>query len=246
MSDSNQVRSPLIYGRVAGAVTTGASLSTSLLSAGIGAGVSLAAAGVSDWLNSIQLSHDADSATTEIANGLATQLQNLSAAYFAEPNVTCADQRAALDAFDQALVWFQSPAGCGNPAYGAAGNACISQRAFPGAKYSYIDDIRTPMANDPRLANAGCDTSADVILPTVSGGYADTGITAAGGSSATGQTAAQIAAAAVAATTTPATSPVVDSALAAATPSSTIFAGIPDSYVYIGAGIAAFLLLRSK
>jgi hypothetical protein len=212
--------------------------SASLLNAGIGAGVSLAAAGVADWMNSIQLSHDADSATTAIANGLATQLQNLSKAYFAEQNVTCADQRAALNAFDQAIVWFQSPNGCGNPSYGAAGNRCISERAFPGAKYSYIDDIRTPMANDPRLASAGCDTAADVILPTASGSYTDTGITAAGGSSTTGVTAAQIAAAAVAATTAPA--PTV-----AATPAASIIPGVPNSYLAIGAAVL-FLVTRSK
>jgi hypothetical protein len=215
--------------------------STSLLSAGIGAGVSLAAAGVSDWLNSIQLSHNADSATTAIANGLAAQLVNLSNAYFAEPNVTCADQRAALDAFDNALVWFQSPAGCGNPAYGAAGNACISQRAFPGAKYSYIDEIRTPMANDPRLANAGCDTAQTVILPTAAGGYAETGITAAGGSSTTGQTAAQIAASAVAAT-----SPTIAAPGTTVAATGTIIAGIPD-YITLGGGaLALYLFTRSS
>ena len=230
-------------GRMGNGATSALISSSSLISAGIGAGVSLAAAGVSDWLNSIQLSHDADTATTEIANGLATQLQNLSAAYFAEPNVTCADQRAALDAFDNAIVWFESPAGCGNPAYGAAGNNCISQRAYPGAKYSYIDDIRTPMANDPRLAGQGCDTSATVILPTASTGYANTGITAAGGSSATGQTAAQIAAAAVAATSQAITTPA--QSLAAATPTGTIIAGIPD-YLTIGIGaLGLYLVTRS-
>lgn len=229
-------------GRMMGSGASALISSSSLISAGIGAGVSLAAAGVSDWLNSIQLSHDADSATTAIANGLATQLVNLSNAYFTEPNVTCADQRAALDAFDNALVWFQSPAGCGNPSYGAAGNACISQRAFPGAKYSYIDEIRTPMANDPRLANAGCDTAADVILPTASGGYAETGITAAGGSSTTGQTAAQIAAAAVAATSPAIATP---SPLAAVTTTS-IIAGIPDSITIGGGAFLLYLLTRSK
>ena len=149
-------------------------------------------------MNSIQTSHNADTATTLIVNGLAQQLQNLLNAYMAEPNPSCADQRAALDAYDNAWLWLQSPQACGNPNFGQAGNACISDRA-PGGKYPWQSYYRDPIANDPRLAGAGCDTAQAVILPTVSGGYTDTGITATAGSSTTGQTAAEIAAAAVAA-----------------------------------------------
>jgi hypothetical protein len=189
------------------------------LSAGISAGVGLATAAVGDWLNSIQLSHNADSATTAIVNGLGTQLSNLDAAYLAESNPSCADQRAALDAYDQAWQWLQSPAACGNPSYGAAGNRCISDRA-PGGKYPWATYYRAPISSDPRLIAAGCDTSAQVILPSLSTGtYAPSGITASGSLD----------------TTAPGNSGAVASA--------PILAGIPDTYLYIGAAIALALLV---
>ena len=209
-------------------------LSFNPLTAGISAGVSLATTAASLWMNSIQLSHDADTATTQIANGLAIQFQNLLSAYMSERNPTCADQRAALDAFDQALQWFEGPTGCGNGSYGSAGNRCVSERATAGAKYSYVDAFRTPIANDPRLAGAGCDTGNLVILPTVSGGYQSTGITATGGSGTTGATAAQIAAAAVAATTAPGSMPVVATATAT-----------PNYLLYGALGLGAFLLAKT-
>ena len=150
------------------------------ITAGISAGVGLASSAIGNWMNSIQLSHDADTATTLIVNGLAQQLANLDAAYFAENPPSCADQRAALDAYDEAWAWLQSPAACGNPSYGRAGNACISDRA-PGGKFPWATYYRAPIANDPRLANAGCDTSQQVILPSLATGtYAPTGITAGG------------------------------------------------------------------
>lgn len=172
------------------------------LSAGISAGVGLATAAIGDWMQSIQVRNMGKSGATAIANAMATQLTNLRNAYLSEQNVTCSDQRAALDAFDAALIWFQSPAGCGNPQFGSAGDRCISERVNAGAKYSYVDAIRNPIASDPRLSAAGCDTGTAVYLPSLqTGTYQSTGITSTGGSAATGQTAAQIAAQAVAATT---------------------------------------------
>jgi hypothetical protein len=157
-----------------------AALAFNPLTAGISAGVGLASTAVSDWMNSIQLSHDADTATTLIVNGLATQLANLDAAYLAENPPSCADQRAALDAYDQAWAWLQSPAACGNPSYGSAGNRCISDRA-PNGIYPWQTYYRDPIANDPRLASAGCDTSQEVLLPSLTTGtYSPSGITAAG------------------------------------------------------------------
>jgi hypothetical protein len=207
----------------------------------VGAAVSLAAAGVSDWLNSIQLSHDADTATTEIANQFATQMANLDSAYLNTPNPTCADQRAALDAFDQAWAWVQSPSGCGNGAYGSAGNACISERA-PGGKYDATAANRDPIANDPRVASLGCDTSQQLLLPSGTSGFVATGTTAAGGNATTGQTAAQLAAAAV---TAAATVPVTTAAATpASTLTSTIIAGVPDLYVYGAAGLLLFLMVK--
>ncbi len=219
-----------------------AALAFNPITAGVGAATSLASAALSGWMNSIQLSHDADTATTLIVNGLAAQLQNLLNAYMSETNVSCASQRAALDAYDQAWAWLQSPQACGNPSYGSAGNACISDRS-PGGKYPWQTYYRDPIANDPRLANAGCDTGQDVILPSLSTGtYSDTGITSTGGSSTTGQTAQQIAAAAVASAATavtgmPASSP------SAITTTTVAGVAIPTAYLWVGAGLiaAAFL-----
>ncbi len=178
------------YRRLRGAAQ-GAGLS-SWASVGISAGVGLAATAISDLIQHNQMNNMGKSGATAVANAMATQLNALKAAYFAERNPSCADQRAALNAFDAALIWFQSPAGCGNPQFGSAGDRCIAERVNPGAKYSYIDAIRTPIASDPRLT--GCDTGTAVYLPSLeTGAYADTGITSTGGSSATGASAAQIA-----------------------------------------------------
>lgn len=206
-------------------------VTSALIGGGISAGVSLATSAVADWMNSIQLSHDADSATTAIVNGLATQLSNLDSAYLSESNPTCADQRAALDAYDQAWAWLQSPQACGNPNYGAAGNRCISDRA-PGGKYPWATYYRDPIANDPRVSN--CDTSQQVILPSVTtGSYAASNITASGGSAASGQTAAQLYQ--QASGTIPATA----SAPAA---TSSISAGIPTPVIIGGLLLIAFVL----
>lgn len=208
----------------------------------ISAGVSLATDAANIWMNSIQLSHDADSATTAIVNGLATQLTNVKNAYFAEANPTCADQRAALDAIDQGIAWLQSPAACGNPAYGAAGNRCISERAFPGAEYSYVDEIRTPIAQDPRLASAACDTSSEIFLPSLSTGtYQATGITASAGSASTGQTAAQIVAAAAA-------QPPLTAAPLTSNPTiaATVTAGIPTPVLIGGVVLVAVFLMSGS
>lgn len=153
---------------------------SSVATAGIGAATSLATSALAGWMQSIQVSHNADTATTLIVNGLATQLANLDAAYLADPP-SCASQRAALDAYDQAWAWLQSPAACGNPNYGSAGNRCISDRA-PSGKTPWQTYYRDPIANDSRLAGQGCDTSAEVILPSLATGtYSATGILSSGG-----------------------------------------------------------------
>jgi hypothetical protein len=204
----------------------GAAVAFDPISAGISAGVGLASAAIGSWMNSIQLSHDADTATTLIVNGLATQLQNLLNAYMAEPNPSCADQRAALDAYDQAWAWLQSPAACGNPSYGSAGNRCISDRA-PNGEYPWQSYYRDPIANDPRLANAGCDTSQEILLPSLSTGtYAATGITAAGD---------------LDTTTAPVTATPTSSTAAVATTTSNL---LSNPALLVGAGLLAVLLLK--
>ena len=194
----------------------------------ISTGIGLAVNGIGMWMNSIQLSHDADTATTLIVNGLAQQLQNLLNAYMALPTPSCQDQRAALDAYDNAWLWLQSPAACGAPIYGSAGNRCITDRA-PGGKTPWDVYYRDPIANDPRVAALGCDTGQAVILPTVQGGYQETSLTSTAGNATTGQTAAQIAAIANAALT---------SASATGLPAST--------YLFLGLGLAAAALLARE
>jgi hypothetical protein len=161
-----------------------AALAFNPVTAGISAGVGLATAAASLWMQNLQRAHDAATGTTLIVNGLEQQLKNLDAAYFSTPNRTCADQRAALDAYDQAWLWLQSPAACGNPQFGHQGNACIEDRA-PGGRWPWQSYYRDPIADDSQVA--GCDTGQEVILPSLATGtYQPAPLTSTGGSSSTG------------------------------------------------------------
>lgn len=139
--------------------------SSALLGSGISAGVSLASSAVNTWLNQINLAHDADTATTQIVNGLAPLLQTNVNAYLAGPR-TCADQAAAESAYLTAVQWLFSVAGCGNGAYGSAGNRCISDRFGPGgatdtnAKYPWASYYYTPIASDPQAASCAAQLVA--------------------------------------------------------------------------------------
>lgn len=133
------------------------SLGGALIGAGVSAGVSVATSAAALWLSSIQLSHQADTATTQIVNGLEPLLKANANAYAAGPG-TCVDQAAALAAYDTAIMWLRSPQGCGNGAYGSAGNRCISDRIGPGARFPWGQWYRDPIANDPRAA--GCVEAA--------------------------------------------------------------------------------------
>ena len=62
-------------GSSAGSLIGGALGVGSLATAGISAGVGLAVMGIQDWLGSIQLSHQQDTATTQIVNGLEPRLR---------------------------------------------------------------------------------------------------------------------------------------------------------------------------
>ena len=131
----------------------------------ISAGVGAANAAVNTWLNQINLAHDADTATTQIVNGLAPKLQALHDAYLAGPG-TCQDQAAAMAAYMTAVNWLFSAAGCGNGAYGSAGNRCISDRFGPGgptdinAEYPWAAYYYWPIANDPRAAQCAAQLAA--------------------------------------------------------------------------------------
>lgn len=128
-------------------------------SSALSAGVGLATAAAGLWMNSLTLSHDAMTATTQIVNGLEPLLKANSLAYLAGPG-TCADQAAALAAFDSAWLWLQSPRACGNGAYGSAGNACISDRSRSG-RWPWAAYYRDPIANDPRASGCAAQVAAN-------------------------------------------------------------------------------------
>ena len=142
------------------------SVASTAVGGAISAGVALASTAASLWLNSIQLSHTADTATTQIVNGLAPLLQANVTAYLNGPG-TCADQAAAMAAYLTAVQWLLSTAGCGNGAYGSAGNACISDRFGPGgatdanAKYPWAAYYYYPIANDPRASGCAAQLASD-------------------------------------------------------------------------------------
>jgi hypothetical protein len=151
----------------------------------ISSGVQLATNAASLWMNSINLSHDADTATTQIVNGLAPLLQANVTAYLAGPG-TCADQAAALAAYLSAYQWLISAKACGNGSYGSAGNRCISDRFGAGgatdtnAEYPWAAYYYNPIADDPRAIgcaaalaasdpNAGEESATANILALTSG-----------------------------------------------------------------------------
>src|SRR3954466_15543219 len=102
-----------MYIRTSTARGMGATVPTGaiLAGAGISAGVSLATSAAGMWLNSINQSHQAMTATTQIVNGLAPKLQAIKDAYLAGPG-TCADQAAAMAAYLTAVNWLYSATGC--------------------------------------------------------------------------------------------------------------------------------------
>lgn len=142
----------------AGGVATGllgsAGLVSGLATAGIGAAVSLAAAGVQMWLSSIQLSHQQDTATTQIVNGLEPLLRANVAAFQSGPQTQCS-QQVALASFDQAWQWLTSSAGCGSGSYGSAGNRCVSDRSR-GGQWDWFSYYRDPIATATVQANTAC------------------------------------------------------------------------------------------
>lgn len=135
----------------------------------VSAGIATAAAGVNTWLNQINLSHQADTATTQIVNGLAPLLQANKDAYEKSPG-SCADQAAAMSAYLTAVKWLYSPGGCGNGAYGAAGNRCISDRFGPGgptdikATWPWSAYYYWPIANDTRASGCAANLPPDAAL----------------------------------------------------------------------------------
>jgi hypothetical protein len=68
---------------------------------------------------------------TQYANQAVSVIEQAFAQYWAQPVRYASSQQAYLNAFDQIWGWMQQA--CGNPQLGAAGEACISERARGGA-----------------------------------------------------------------------------------------------------------------
>lgn len=126
------------------------------ISMGVSAGVSLASVALSSWLQDKKQNGQYKTYTTTIVNQLEPLLNANKNSYLAGPG-TCADQAAALSAFDSAWAWLQSTQACGNPQLGTPGQNCINDRA-PGGQWDWTAMYRTPITNDPR---AVCVTAAD-------------------------------------------------------------------------------------
>lgn len=214
----------------------------SLITGGISDGVQLASAAVNTWLNQIQLAHDADTATTQIVNGLAPKLQAVETAYMNGPG-TCADQAAAEAAYMTGVDWLYSPAGCGNGAYGSAGNRCISDRFGPGgptdpnAEYPWAAYYYLPIVNDPRAAGCAAQIASDNPDAALDSAVQNV-VNAAGGSDV--QTSAGMYDTAAGATT--------GSSASAAIPSSVVIGStaIPTSYLLLGVAAIVAVMMMSK
>jgi len=97
---------------------------------------------------------------TQYANQAGAQLDTLKAQYFALPVPRpYAAQQAYLQAVTQIVNWLQQM--CGNPALGAAGQRCISERLVRGGTApwcpthtgcDYWSTFYDPVANDPDVA----------------------------------------------------------------------------------------------
>ncbi len=123
------------------------------ISGGISAGVSIATTFIGSWLADKRATGQQKVASTSIVNDLEPLLNQNKNAYLAGPR-TCADQAAALSAFDSAWQYLQSPQECGSIQLGTAGQNCINDRA-PGGEWDWTAMYRNPIANDQSCATSG-------------------------------------------------------------------------------------------
>lgn len=95
---------------------------------------------------------------TAIANQFETQFTQLKSQYFAQPIRYKSMQTAYLTAFDQMASQMYNA--CNNPALGAAGQRCISERLVKGGSApwcpthtgcDWITTLRDPIANDSQV-----------------------------------------------------------------------------------------------
>ena len=128
---------------------------------------------------------------TQIANNVESALKKNLETYQSAPVHYASLQAAALNNFD--TVWNALVQACSNPALGAAGKRCISERQrggvapwCPNAGHTGCDWFalyRDPIANDPHVVAdpaSAAQASSDI---SAAGGTAGTAGTVAGGSS---------------------------------------------------------------
>lgn len=142
------------------------------ISMGVSAGVNVASNLLNTWLASKKQNAQAKVFTTAKVNELEPMLNANKNAYLAGPG-TCADQRAALAAFDNGMNWLESSAACGNPALGTPGANCIDDRLVTG-KFPWPTWYRDPIQNDPRVL--GCGVTVPTIPGTVAVGVVGSGV----------------------------------------------------------------------
>jgi hypothetical protein len=90
---------------------------------------------------------------TQYANQADAAAQQIHDLYFAQPVRTVAMQQAALNGILQMADWLRQA--CSNPALGAAGQRCISERIVPGGTAPWC----------PNPGNLGCDWYSTLIYP---------------------------------------------------------------------------------
>lgn len=141
-------------------------LTSTLVGGGISAGVGLATTVLSSWLADKKQNGALKTYTTTIVNDLEPLLRANANAYMSGPR-TCADQAAALNAFDSAWQWLESTQACGNAQLETPGQNCINDRA-PGGKWDWTAMYRTPIANDTTpQCNVGADAAEQSAVTNI-------------------------------------------------------------------------------
>jgi hypothetical protein len=155
----------------AGALSAGGLTAGALATAGITAGIGLAAAAIALWLG--RAGPRQNVASTHIVDSAEPLLQQNLAAWQSS-NKSCANQAQALANFDS--VWNAVVANCAVPALGDPGHSCLDDRLPAGVTftfnsfhivgngmYDWFAWYREPIANDPAAGN--CCPSLPCYFP---------------------------------------------------------------------------------
>jgi hypothetical protein len=126
---------------------------------------------------------------TEYANQFSERLEQLKKLYWAQPVRYRVSQAQTLAYMDQAAEWLAQM--CGNPALGAAGQRCISERLIEGGTApwcptsdhrgcDWVTTLRNPIANDagvvddPQSSSSPASSTLDALgIPNAQVGQAN-------------------------------------------------------------------------